>query len=336
MSRQIVPVLVGLDYHRSSVQVCVLDEQGKVLANRRCPNDVAAVAGVITRHGQPERLALESCTGAADFAQRLVDEFQWDVRLAHPGYVNRMKNSVDKTDAGDARLLADLVRVRYLPEVWLAPTSIRDLRTVMHLRQRVARDRRVTKQQVAALLRDRRVQEPEGGRWTRSWRTWIMTTDAVTESVRYVIDDLLEHLQTVEARLARIERRLKEMTKDDRVVKALLALPRIGPITAWMLRATVGRFDRFRNAKQFARFIGVTPRNASSGERMADAGIVKAGNRELKGVVVQAAHRIKRHHERWATLFNRLVSKGKPKNVATVAVANRWMRSVYVQMKDLH
>jgi len=336
MSRQIVPVLVGLDYHRSSVQVCVLDEQGKVLANRRCPNDVAAVAGVITRHGQPERLALESCTGAADFAQRLVDEFQWDVRLAHPGYVNRMKNSVDKTDAGDARLLADLVRVRYLPEVWLAPTSIRDLRTVMHLRQRVARDRRVTKQQVAALLRDRRVQEPEGGRWTRSWRTWIMTTDAVTESVRYVIDDLLEHLQTVEARLARIERRLKEMTKDDRVVKALLALPGIGPITAWMLRATVGRFDRFRNAKQFARFIGVTPRNASSGERMADAGIVKAGNRELKGVVVQAAHRIKRHHERWATLFNRLVSKGKPKNVATVAVANRWMRSVYVQMKDLH
>ena len=163
-----------------------------------------------------------------------------------------------------------------------------------------------------------------------------MTTDAVTETIRFVIDDLLEHLQTVEARLTRIERRLQAMTRDDRVVEALLALPGIGPITAWMLRATVGRFDRFRNAKQFARFIGVTPRNASSGERVADAGIVKAGNRELKGVVVQAAQRIKRHHERWAALFQRLVSQGKPKNVATVAVANRWMRSVYTQMKDLH
>ena len=336
MSRQIVPVFVGLDYHRSSVQVCVLNEQGKVLANRRCPNDIAAVAKAITRHGQPERLALESCTGAADFAQRLVDEFRWDVRLAHPGYVNRMKNTLDKTDAGDARLLADLVRVRYLPEVWLAPTSIRDLRSVMHLRQRVARDRRVAKQQVAALLRDRRVQEPKCRRWTRPWRLWLMTTDAFTESIRFVIDDLLEHLQAVEARLAKVERRLRAMTKGDRVVEALLALPGIGRITAWMLRAAVGRFDRFRNAKQFARFIGVTPRNASSGERMADAGIVRAGNRELKGIVVQAAHRIKRHHERWAAMFNRLVSKGKPKNVATVAVANRWMRCVYVQMKDLH
>ena len=333
MSRQIVPVFVGLDYHRNSVQVCVLDEPGQVLTNRCCPNDVAAVAEAITRHGHPERLALESCTGAADFAQRLVDEFRWDVRLAHPGYVNRMKTSLDKTDAGDARLLADLVRVRYLPEVWLAPTSIRDLRSVMHLRQRAARDRRVAKQQVAALLRDRRIEEPEGRRWTRAW---LMTTDAVTETIRFVIDDLLEHLQTVEARLTRIERRLQAMTRDDRVVEALLALPGIGPITAWMLRATVGRFDRFRNAKQFARFIGVTPRNASSGERVADAGIVKAGNRELKGVVVQAAQRIKRHHERWAALFQRLVSQGKPKNVATVAVANRWMRSVYTQMKDLH
>lgn len=336
MSNRIVPIFVGLDYHRSAVQVCVLDDQGRMLANRRCPNDVAAVAEAITRHGRPERLALESCTGAADFAQRLVDEFRWDVRLAHPGYVNRMKNSLDKTDAGDARLLADLVRVRYLPEVWLAPTSIRDLRSVVHLRQRVARDRRVAKQQVAALLRDRRIEEPEGRRWTRRWRTWLMSTDAATASVRFVIDDLLDHLQIVEARLARIERRLDEMTKDDRVVQALVALPGIGRVTAWMLRATVGRFDRFRNAKQFARFIGVTPRNASSGERMADAGIVKAGNRELKGVVVQAAQRIKRHHERWAGMFQRLVSQGKPKNVATVAVANRWMRSVYVQMKDHH
>lgn len=129
-----IPVFVGLDYHQDSVQVCVIDDTGRTLSNRAVANDVRTIEQAVRRHGTPRRLAIEACCGAADLAERLVVERGLPVLLAHPGYVNRLKRSPDKTDLGDAQLLADLTRVNYLPAVWLAPHNIRELRRLMRHR----------------------------------------------------------------------------------------------------------------------------------------------------------------------------------------------------------
>jgi len=121
-------VFVGLDYHQDSVQVCVLDSGGKVLGNRTCDNDPRRVAEYVATHGGVRGAAMESCEGAADFAEGLIAAADWSVDLAHPGYVHRLRQNPDKTDYSDARLLADLERVGYVPKVWLAPQAIRELR----------------------------------------------------------------------------------------------------------------------------------------------------------------------------------------------------------------
>ena len=108
-------VYAGLDYHKDSVQVCVLETSGKVLANRRCANDYRSIVRCVARVGRLERAAIESCCGAADLAEELVSLAGWSIDLAHPGYVQRMKGSPDKTDYSDARMLADLTRVGYCP-----------------------------------------------------------------------------------------------------------------------------------------------------------------------------------------------------------------------------
>jgi transposase len=116
-------VFVGLDYHACSVQVCVMAVDGRVLLNRSGANDWRAVIAAVRQSCGPEvpvQAAIESCCGAADLADELIRR-GWTVQLAHPGYVKRMKQSPDKTDYSDARMLADLVRVGYLPQVWLAP-----------------------------------------------------------------------------------------------------------------------------------------------------------------------------------------------------------------------
>src|SRR5690606_25974144 len=115
-----IPVFVGLDYHDSVVQVCVMDGDGGMLGNRGCRNDRAEIVGYVERFGVVVRAGIEACTGSADLAEELV-QHGWSVDLAHPGYVARMKQNPDKTDYGDARMLADLERVGYLPRVWLAP-----------------------------------------------------------------------------------------------------------------------------------------------------------------------------------------------------------------------
>ena len=151
-----VPCFVGLDYHQDSVQVCVLDGEGRQLLNRSCPNDWGKIAEAAAAVGAVKRAAVEACCGAADLAEELVTHAGWQVDLAHPGYVRRMKRSPDKTDFGDGRMLADLTRVGYLPKVWLAPAYERDLRQLVNHRQALVDQRRAVKLRAGAVLREHR------------------------------------------------------------------------------------------------------------------------------------------------------------------------------------
>ena len=118
-----VTVYVGLDYHKDSIQVCVMDSSGKILANRRCSNQAEALVELVASFGDDIRAAIEACSGAANLADELATKHGWIINLAHPGYVARMKQTPDKTDWADARVIADLVRVGYLPKVCLAPKT---------------------------------------------------------------------------------------------------------------------------------------------------------------------------------------------------------------------
>lgn len=275
----IVTLSVGLDYHPGSVQVCVMDSQGKVLANGTRGNDAAEIDRVVRTFEGQIRAAIEVSPGASHLAHELVTKFGWSIDLAHPGYVARIKQSPDKTDFSDAKLLADLVRVGYLPKVWLAPPAIQDLRAVTRHRAELTAQKRATKLRVRAILRQHRQVGP-GNAWTKAWLTWIRETAAT-------------------------------------------------------LLAELGQVSRFRNAKQLSRFCGVSPRNASSGSRQADAGLIKASNPELRRVLIETAQRLILHDEYWNEFKQRMREQGKPYCVIVAAVANRWLRKMYHPLKAL-
>jgi transposase len=328
-----VTAYVGLDYHKDSIQVCAMDGAGKVLMNRPCPNDAGALARLVAAHGEEVRGAIEACCGAAELADELVARFGWDLALAHPGYVHRMKQSPDKSDYSDAKMLADLVRVGYLPKVWLAPQDVRQLRILVRYRQQLVNQRRAVKLRVTALLRDARVAEPGPRRWGRAWRAWLAACDELGSEARFVLDGHLADLRRLDEQVAWVEARLAAVTVGDPVVEQLRALRGVGPVTAWALRAEVGRFDRFRNGKQLARYCGLSPRNASSGQKQADAGLIKAGSELLRAVLIEAAHRLIRYDERWKALAVSLRAAGKPACVVAAAVANRWVRWLFHQVQ---
>lgn len=327
-------VFVGVDYHQDSVQICVLDREGNQLSNQAVANDSAAVAQVATRHGRPRRMAIEACCGAANLADELIVRWNLPVELAHPGYVAKLKQSPDKHDAGDSHLLADLARVNYLPGVWLAPEATRQLRRLVRHRTQLVRRRRDVKLRIRALLRENRISSPVGRPWTKAWLAWLKVEAPLSESDRFIAEDHLAELASLTARIVQVETQLKAATADDPIVLQLLTMPGVGLVTAITLRAEVGRFDRFQTGKQLARFCGVTPRNASSGARQADAGLIRAGNPELRTVLIELAHRlISRLQGRWNKLAYGMLSRGKPKNVVVAAVANRWVRWLHHELR---
>lgn len=329
-----IALYVGLDYHQSKVQVCAVDQGGRMIGNQACANDWKTIVRQVERWGTVRRAALESCSGAADLADELVERAGWTVDLAHAGYVARIKQSPDKSDFSDAHLLADLERVGYLPCVWLAPREVRELRMLVRYRQQRVRARRATKQRMGAVLREERVFRPPGMQaWSRPWLSWLMATAPLSKTARWVISEHLTELRHLHDKLNKIHARLREVTKNDVLVQRLVAQPGIGPVTAWTLRAEIGRFDRFRKARQLPRHCGLSPRNAASGAREATAGLIKAANGDLRSILIEAAHRLIRYQPRWTALADKLRAAGKPGSLIAAAVANRWLRWLYYQMQ---
>lgn len=329
---------VGLDYHDSVIQVCVLDRNGEVLGNRSVLNEVGLILDYVD-HALDGRLvmgaAIESCCGAANLVEAL-QQVGWNITLAHAGICSRMKQNPDKTDFSDAHLLADLMRVGYLPRVWLPPESIRDLRRLTRLRQQFAEERRRIKQRIRAVLREERITPAAGvgNVWTKSWKAWLKTTTSLSAHTRWVMDMQLQNLDRTGQQIRDVEQRMEESTKDDPVVQKLLSIKGIGLVTAVTMRAEIGSFDRFRNGKQLARYCAVTPKNVSSGKRQADGGLIQAGNLRLRTMLVETAHRLARYVPKWKKLKDRLKAAGKPGSVAAAAVANRWIRSLYWDMQE--
>jgi transposase len=328
-----IPVFVGLDYHQSSVQVCVMEPSGKVLANRKCTNLWQAVAGVVQPCSSQVLAAIEACNGAANLADELVEKAGWSVDLAHPGYVARIKQSPDKTDFSDAQLLADLERVGYLPKVWHAPERIRELRRLVRYRQQVVEQQRSTKLRVRALLRDHRITIDDSRPWTKAWLARLAQSEQLPATSSWIVARHLVDLARFQSELRQLEAKLSQELANDRLAQALLTIPGIGLVTAATMRAEIGRFDRFRTGKQLARFCGLSPRNASSGKKQADSGVIRAGNAELRRVLTQAAHRLIMHEPRWSKLASSMKQRGKPVPLIVAAVANRWIRSLHHQLQ---
>jgi transposase len=328
----IVPVYVGLDYHSDTIRVCVMDAEGQVLVNRNVVNLVGAVVDLIRcHHGLVREVAIEACCGSADFATQLIELTEWRVRLAHPSAVNRLKEGPNKTDEGDAWHLANLLRVGYLPEVWLADHATRQLRRLVRFRQGVVDHRKEIKLRIGALLREERVENMcDANPWTKAWTAWVQTV-SLGEQARWVLDQELRHLEQAEKDVAEVEKRMDQATQGDAIVTKLKDQAGIGLVTAVVMRAVIGRFDRFRTGKQLASYCGVTPCNASSGKRQADAGLIESGNDILRPILIQLAKRLPRHDPHWREFHQKLRLR-KGANVASAAIANRWLRKLYHQM----
>lgn len=328
----ILRLYVGLDYHSDSIRVCVLDEHGQMLLNRSVGNEVGMVVGAVRNlNGIVMGVALEACSGTADFATDLINATEWTVKLAHAGAVQRLKQGLDKTDHGDAWHLADLLRVNYLPVVWLADEETRQLRRLARYRQALAAEIKKVRLRIRALLKEERVVENcSCNSWTKTWLEWVRTVE-LGEHSQWILGRELDRLAEMVKNLKEVDEKLAAATAGDPVIEKLMSLPGVGLVTAFLLRAVIGRFDRFRNGKHLSNYCSVSPRNASSGKRQSDAGLISNGHEDLRAALIQLAKRLPRLDPRWKELHTNL-RKTKGANVASAALANRWVRWLHHQM----
>lgn len=326
---------VGIDYHQDSLQVCVLDRSGKVRANRRIENDIGELIRAVGQGAREVVVAAEACNGSASLLDELHQRTSWTVKLCHPGYAQRMRNNPDKTDKSDGELIADLTRIGYLPEVWLAPSELRDLRALVRYRAQQMKEAREVKIRIRALLRNNRISQPTGSSlWTKMGFGWLSTGAGLGGHSEWILGRYLAALRNFLLEVKLATERIAAYVKHDAICQKLLTQRGIGIVTAAVMRAEIGTFTRFKTGKQLARYCGLSPCNRSSGVVVADSGVIKAGNAVLKACITQGVWTLIRYDERWKAFSKSLLAQGKPKGVVASAVANRWVRRLFHEVKS--
>lgn len=311
-------VYVGIDVHRKRSQVAVVDERGVVLKNRNVTNGVETILKVIGEYSTHTPVAFEAAYGWGWLVE-LLDDYGYEPHLVHPTRCKAIASARLKNDKVDAETLAQLLRADLLPEAWIAPLPVRQLRALLRHRVGLVRLRTHQRNRIHAVLADHGQDRPAGC-WSGPGRDWLAGLELPVVS-RLVIDDCLAVIDGLQPIIDRLDARVHDHAKTDPRVKVLTQLPGVGEFTALVMLAEIGDIHRFASARKLASWSGLTPTVRGSDTHVRHGHISKQGSVWLRWIMIEAAQTAKRNPE-FAETY-RAMSRRRGKKIATIAVARK-------------
>jgi transposase len=322
-------VYVGIDVHRKRSQVAVINEVGEVLANRNVPNGVQPILRVIGGLPQGTPVAFEAAFGWGWLVE-LLEDYGFDPHLVHPLQCKAIASARLKNDKVDAAILAQLLRADLLPEAWIAPPAVRQLRALLRHRAQLVRLRTLLRNRIHAVLADHGQDRP-GGCWSGPGRAWLAALELPPVS-RAVIDDDLALIDALQQPIDRLDQEVHQRARSEPAVKVLTQLPGVGPFTALVILAETGDVSRFGSARKLAAWAGLTPTVRGSDRTVRHGHISKQGSTWLRWVLCQAAQTAKRHPDFAASY--QAIARRRGNKIATTAIARRLLTRAYHLLTD--
>jgi len=249
-------VYVGIDVHCKRSQVAVIDSGGEVIVNRNVPNGVETILGVIGGLPPGTPAAFEAAYGWG-WLVGLLEDYGFDPHLVHPLQCKAIASARLKNDKVDAAILAQLLRADLLPEAWIAPPVVRQLRALLRHRAQLVRLRTLLRNRIHAVLADHGQDRPAGC-WSGPGRGWLALLPLPAVS-REVIEDDLAMIDALQVPIDRLDAEVRQRARSDPRVRILTQLPGAGPFTALVILAEVGDVTRFGSARKLAAWAGLTP-----------------------------------------------------------------------------
>lgn len=352
---------VGLDVSKESIAVAVAENgRGEARFVGTIPNTVEAIRKLV-RQLSGENVQLEFCYEAGPTGYglyRLLRAMDLSCAVVAPSLIPVRQGDRVKTDRRDALRLAQLLRAGELTPVWVPTEADETLRDLVRAREDVIEDRLRARHRLSKFLLRHDVRAPHGVRpWSRKFRQWLDSLKWTDRRAQVVFQEYLHHLDEIDGRLQRLDAAIHlEATESERapVIQALQALRGVAEVTATTLVAEIGEFRRFKNPKQLMAYAGLVPREYSSGQSRRQGHITKTGNAHLRRILTESAwsYRYKpalkgeirrrqngqsprvqdiawRAQDRLHRKYFRMISRGKPHNVALIAVARELLGFIW-------
>ncbi len=330
---------VGVDLAKNVFEVAVADERYRV--QRRMRLTRGRFQQWLGQH-PASVFVLEAC-GSAHYWGRRLRELGHEVRLLPAQHV-RAYVKRNKTDRADAGALIEASRCAEIAPVPIKSVEQQCLQQLHRLREQYKSTRTARVNLMRGCLREYGIVIPQGiSRGIAAMREALQIADnGLPDALRPWVSEVLEEIEQLKRQMLRIERQLKEHAHEDELVQRWLRVPGVGLLGATALRAQVGDFQRFRSGRHFASYLGITPREHSSGERRRLGGISKRGDVYLRTLLVHGARSAltaaKRAEQaarpldalrRWALTTEQRIGMNK----TTVALANKLARILWGMAK---
>ncbi|ETX11434.1 transposase [Roseivivax halodurans JCM 10272] len=322
-------VILGIDLGKNSCSLVGLDESGTVVLRRRMRRD-----GVIALASKLPSciMAMEACCGAHHVGRALA-ELGHEIRLMSPEYV-RPYVKAQKNDDRDAEAIAEAATRPTMRFVELKSEEQLDVQTLHRVRDRLVSERTSLTNQIRSLLLERGYIVAQGHAKLRSKLTELLAPDAEALSPRmvFLLEDMRTRWAELDRRIAAFDAEFATMARTDERARRLTSIPGIGALNATALVAAVGNAATFSKGRDLAAWLGLVPRQATTGGKPKLLGITKRGSRYLRKMLIQGARSampaLAKTDTATGAWLRALLARAHP-NVVVVALAAKMARTVW-------
>jgi len=327
---------VGIDLAKNVFQVHGIDRHGQPVWRRRLRRQQwlkvlleSVELGCI--------IGMEACASAHHWARQLQAK-GYDVRLVAPQFVKPFVKS-NKNDRNDAEAICEAITRPHMRFVPVKSVEQQDIQAIHRVRGTLMSQRNAKANQIRGLVAEYGIVAPRQMlSLRRAVPAWLEDAgNGLSTCFRTLLHDLWMDLQHLHERLAKLDRQIEQMAKDNPVTCRLQQLRGVGPMVATALVATVGDGSHFRKGRQMAAAIGLTPRQHSTGDKRRLLGISKRGDAYLRTLLIHGARAVvsqaKRRDDPLSLWVTRIAERSHT-NVAAAALANKTVRIAWSMLRN--
>lgn len=313
---------IGFDIHKKTIQYCVKRADGTILSEGRIAATRSGLSQWLSRQHQPWKGAMEATMFTA-WIYDYLQPYAAELKVAHSAMLKAIAASKHASDRLDARAIADLVRMDWIPKVWMAPPEIRSLRLLLRYRNLVVRQSTQTKNRIAATLMEQGVEYVKEKLHGKRYFTDLFSRlDQIPDPVRSLLQTSRGNLEMFQSVQLTLVQRLTSSPQLAHRVQLLATIPGVGQITALTWALEIGDPHRFPSAAQAMSYCGLVAALQESAGKQFRQPLSKKRNKHLQSTLIEAALMAIRYHPPLQNLFLQ-VKANRHFGAATVAVARK-------------
>ena len=321
------PRFIALDIHKHYALVAAVDREGQPLMKpRKVTNE--QLPDWATGHLFPDDLVVIESTTNAWHVYDLLAPLVAEVKVANPIRIKQIAQARTKTDKRDALILARLLAANLIPEVWVPPVHVRELRQLVSQRRRLVEMHTKVVNRMHSVSHRHHLGHPKGKRFQEKDMPW---RDQLSEMERFQLEMDLETKQYLKGQINRLTNRLASMSHQEPWASKslyLFQIPGFGVVTTMTVLAAIGDISRFETPKHLVSYAGLAPGVEQSGTKLRSKPITKEGRKELRWAMVEVAWRAVRADPVWKKRFEELKRRKHPNDAITV-IAHQLMIVVW-------